>query len=52
MQEICVKSRKSRGDEIVSTCMLAKNILSVLKAADLDVVYLRIEGKQRQHRYC
>ena len=45
MQRICVESRKSTGDEIVSNCKLAKDILSVIKAADRNVVSLYINGK-------
>ena len=45
LQRICVKSRKSYDDEIVSNCTLAKNIPSVLMAADRDVADRRNAGR-------
>ena len=47
-----MQSRKRSDGETVSNCTLAKNILSVLQAADRNVSYLYINGKQQQHRYC
>ena len=45
MQRICVESRKSKGDEIVSSCTLAQVILSAIKAADRNVLSVYINGK-------
>ena len=52
LRRVCVESRKRKGGKKVKYCMRANDILSVVVGADVNVWYLHITGKQRQHRYC
>ena len=52
LPRVCVESRKRNGDKIVKYCRRNYDFLGVVVAADRNVEYLQINGKQRQHRYC